>query len=208
MQISSNLPRYNEFDPKVPVWYVTPDIPGAIHRFFDTSALSPTGRYLAVTQLPTVKREPIAGETARIWLIDLSDGRSTPVYETAAWDTQLGAQVQWGADDETLYFNDIDTKTWIVRGVRLDWKCKRAERMDGPIYMVSPDGRLAISPDLARTRIVQPGYGVVVPSSQTPVYDIEDDGFWITNLDTGESKLLVSIQEACHEIGDKRFCAR
>ena len=47
-----NFSRYTEDSPEVPIWCLTPNSKHLIHRFFDTSPLSPSGRYLAVFQLP------------------------------------------------------------------------------------------------------------------------------------------------------------
>ena len=47
-----HFPQYTDYDPLVPVWCVTPNRTGCFHRFFDTSPISPSGRYLAVFQMP------------------------------------------------------------------------------------------------------------------------------------------------------------
>ena len=54
MQISRSFPNYENFSPRVPVWCVTPERPACIHRFFDTSPISPSGRYVALFQLPAL----------------------------------------------------------------------------------------------------------------------------------------------------------
>jgi len=59
--IYKGAPRFTEFHPKDPVWCVTPDLPGCIHRFFDTSPISPAGRYLAVFQMPLQDRRAARG---------------------------------------------------------------------------------------------------------------------------------------------------
>ena len=55
-----------------------------------------------------------------IAVIDLVTGEPRTVAETRGWDVQLGAQTQWGADDRTLLFNDIEVRDWMPYGVRLD----------------------------------------------------------------------------------------
>jgi hypothetical protein len=89
------------------VYCVTPELRGSIHRFYDTSPFSPSGRLLAVTRFPFEDRRPKPGDTAEIVIIDLESGEHRVVAETCGWDTQLGAQAQWGADDSSLFFNDL-----------------------------------------------------------------------------------------------------
>jgi hypothetical protein len=194
-KLASRFPAYTGFDPQVPVRCVTPDWPGAIHRFYDSSPFSPSGRCLAVTQLPFEDRLPTPGEVARIVVIDLQTGESRPVAETRGWDSQLGAHLQWGADDRTLLFNDVEVATWTPYGVRLDPTSGRRERLEGTVYAVSPDGRWSASPCLRRTLRTQRGYGVVVPAGNVPANRDApaDDGIYLTDLTTGGTRLLVSI---------------
>ena len=72
------------------------------HRFFDSSAISPSGRYVCATR---TRREGPAdvtpGDVAEVVVYDLQKKRKDRfpvVYRrpTAAWDAQLGAQVRHG----------------------------------------------------------------------------------------------------------------
>jgi Tol biopolymer transport system component len=191
------FPVYASFDPRVPVHCVTPDLPGAIHRFYDSSPFSPSGRYLAVTRLPFEDRIPRPGEAADVVVIDLETTEWRKVAETRGWDTQLGAQVQWGADDRTLLYNDVDTTTWVPHGVRLDPLGDTRQRLDGTVYAVSPDGRWAASPCLRRIVRTQGGYGVIVPPAHLPANRgaATDDGIWLTDTMTGSGRLLVSLAD-------------
>ena len=192
-----HFPRYTAFNPLVPVWCVTPDTDCAFHRFFDTSPISPSGRYLGLTQLPAEDRLPRPGDIARVLVIDLASGEAKVVAETRGWDTQLGAQVQWGADDTQLYFNDLDTESWRAYGVRLNPLSGYRHNLDGPIYMISQDGRWAASPDMLRTGRTQAGYGVIAPAEVVPVNEGAplDDGVFLTNTETGETSLIASMKE-------------
>jgi hypothetical protein len=195
------FPAYTQFDPRVPVHCVTPGLPGAIHRFYDSSPFSPSGRYLAVTRLPFEDRLPRPGETADVVVIDLDTAECRKVAATRGWDTQLGAQVQWGADDRTLLYNDVDTATWLPYGVRVDPLGDEQRRLGGTIYAVSPDGRWSASPCLRRVGRTQRGYGVVVPPSRVPENRgaAADDGIWLTDTETGETRLLASIAAVFEE---------
>ena len=195
--LSPRFPAYADFTPAVPVHCVTPDGPGAIHRFYDSSPFSPSGRYLAVTRLPFEDRLPRPGETAEILVIDLVTGEQRKVAETRGWDAQLGAQLQWGADDRNLLFNDVDTRDWRPHGVRLDPLGDERQHLDGTVYAVSPDGRHSASACLRRIVRTQRGYGVVVPPEHVPENRgaPADDGIYLTDLASGTSRLLVSTEE-------------
>jgi hypothetical protein len=190
-----SFPRYALFAPAVPVNRVTPERSGMIHRFHDTSPFSPSGRYLALTRLAAEDRLPVPGDVAGIVVVDLESGDVRTVAETRGADTQLGAHVQWGADDHSLYFNDVDTSAWRPFGVRLDPTTGERRALAGTVYSVSSDGTKAASPCLLRTARTQAGYGVIVPPGHVPrnVGAPDDDGLYVTDTATGASTLLVSI---------------
>lgn len=195
MTISDVFPRYTDFDPLVPVWCVTPNIDGCVHRFFDASSISPSGRYVGVTRLRFEDRMPKPGDSADVVLVDLEAGTEQVVAKTRGWDTQLGAQVQWGADDSQLFFNDLDPQTWHPFGVRYDPETGDRKELDGTVYMVSRDGKWAASPCLRRIGRTQAGYGVLVPDVPENRGAPDDDGLFVTDTETGVCKLLVSIRE-------------
>jgi len=203
--LDSVFPRYTDFDPKVPTWCVTPDLDRCIHRFHLSSPFSPSGRYLGLTRLPREDRPPLPGESAEIVLVDLTTGEQKIIAETIGWDTQLGAQVQWGATDQELFFNDINPDTWIPFGIKMDPVTGSKQKLDGTVYSVSPDGQWAASTCLRRIGATQAGYGVVVPKEFVPVNKglVDDDGVYVTNTRTGESLMVASYQRIVDEATPK-----
>lgn len=197
MFLSDRFRRYTDHTPLVPVWCVTPDAGRSIHRFFDTSPFSPSGRYMAVLRMPQEERLPQPGETAEIVLIDLQTGEERVVADTRGWEPQMGANINWGTEDTSLYFNDVDTENWKPFCVRLNPLTGEARKLDGTIYRISPDGKHIISSCMKRMRRTQYGYGVVVPDGHVPrnFGFRDDDGLYITDTETGECKLLVSIHD-------------
>lgn len=195
--LNDKFPRYTEYDPLAPIWCVTPERSGCIHRFFDTSPFSPSGRYLAVFQMPFEDRQPEPGEKGQVVVVDLETGEDRVVAETCGWEPQMGANLNWGGSDHELYFNDVDTETWQPFSWKLDPLTGERMRMQGTVYQASPDGRWLISANMATMRKTQPGYGVRIPdeSARRNVGPVDDDGFYLTDTRTGETRLLVSIAE-------------
>ena len=191
------LPPYAGFDPLVPVWCATPECGGCIHRFFDTSPFSPSGQYLAVTRMPGEDRVPQPGDLAEIVLVDLHTGEPRVVAQTRGWDTQLGAQAQWGVDDSQLFYNDLDPATWSPHSVVLDPASGARRHLTGTVYMVSPDARQVASPDLTRMAFTQKGYGVLLPPERAHKNEgaPADDGLYITDIADGQQRLLVSLAQ-------------
>ncbi len=206
MKLKNSFPRYSEFDPRVPVYCVTPDLNGCIHRFFDTSPISPSGRYLAVTRFHDEMRLPAMHESADIVVVDLDTGEQNSVASTKGFDTQLGAQPQWGATDHDLFYNDQDfsERIPVPYGVHFDPESGESRRLESPVYMVSPDGKRAVTPCLLRTSLAQPGYGTLVLPTYIPHNRgaAADDGIYVTDIDSGRSRLLISYRDIMEAISD------
>lgn len=196
--INSNFPRYQEFEPRIPVWCITPNEGRCIHRFFDTSPISPSGLYLAALRLPFEDRLNQPGEEAEVILVDLEAGTERAVARTRGWEMQMGANLNWGATDEELCFNDVDTGDWTARLVKLNPLTGASEQVRGGLYHLSPDGRYAAAATLEAMRRTQYGYGVVVPDEHVPrnIGAREDDGLWITDVQSGERRLVLSLADA------------
>ncbi len=194
--ILENFPRYTDYSPMVPVWCVTPNRSGCIHRFFDTSPISPSGRYLAVFQLPFENRQPQPGEKGNVIIIDLKTGNDVFIAETHGWEPQMGANINWGGTDEELFFNDVDTTKWQPFSWKLNPLSGARERLDGTVFHASNDGRWIVSANLTTMRKTQSGYGVQVPDKfvRRNVGPADDDGFYITDASSGESRLFASIR--------------
>lgn len=195
--LDTHFPRYADFDPAVPVWCVTPDRKGCIHRFFDSSPVSPSGRYLAVFQLPFENRQPEPGESGTVCVIDLTTGDLKEVATTCGWEPQMGANLNWGATDHELFFNDVDTGTWTPFAWKVDVLTGQRQRMSGTVYHASPDGKWLVSANMRSMIRTQPGYGVQVPLEEIPLNlgPVDHDGFYLTDTETGQTRLFASVQE-------------
>ena len=118
-----NFPRYagvGGWAPSVPTWIITPPNQSSIHRFFDSSPFSPSGRYVALTRVsPAAEGRTVQpGDQASVIVVDLRRGTERVVAQTRGWSSQLGAQVQWGATDSDLFFNDIEVPSQRLQAAR------------------------------------------------------------------------------------------
>jgi hypothetical protein len=203
INLDRHFPRVGSDQAVAPVWCVTAPLGRCIHRYFDTSPISPSGRYVALTRVPFEDRPPAPGDRAEIVVVDLADGSSRIVATSCAWGMQLGAQAQWGATDQFLFFNDLTPGEWTPFGVRMDLSNNETLRLEGTVYSVARDGTKAASPSLVRTVRTQFGYGAVVPPDRVPRNSgaPDDDGAYVTDLSDGRCRLLASLRRIVEEAG-------
>jgi hypothetical protein len=192
-QISKSTIKPGE--PLVPIKKVSTG--RVIHRFHDTSPLSPSGRYMALFRVPFEDHYPEPGDVGEVILVDMETGEERVVAQSYGWEMQMGANVQWGGSDEELYFNDVDTTTWEAFAVKLNPITGASRRMEGTVFMASLDGKRLASHNLINSVHAQSGYGVILPDSLTAynVGPVDTDGIFITNTETGKAKMLASIKD-------------
>lgn len=194
---------YASEHPSFDVRIVTPSDGHYMSTFFDVTPFSPSGRFLAVTRVPFINHIPAPSDKALVCVIDLLTNECRNVYETQGWGAQLGANVQWGANDHTLFCNDfIDDQ---VKGIRIDLQTGAPTQLDGPIYGTDPLSEYSYSADLKLVNALLPGYGV--PENPFKRYRQKDrasttNGLWRTNLVSGKTELLASVKDIVSQIGN------
>ncbi len=189
------FPACTEFEAKVPIVRVATG--RIIHRFFDTSPISPSGRFMALFRLPNENRRPQPGEAGEVVLVDLETARERVVATSRGWEEQMGANVQWGATDADLFFNEVDPATWTPFAVHLNPATGATRRLGGTVFTVSPDGTQLTSYNLIASRRIQVGYGVVIPEERTPhnVGPVANDGLYLTDIASGQTRMMASIRD-------------
>lgn len=201
----SAFPPYLKYGSRAPARVITPGEGRVLHRFFDSCPISPSGRWMALLRIPYEDRRAQPGDAADVILVELATGRERKVAESRAWEHQVGACVQWGRTDRELYFNDLRTGEWKPFLVRLDPSDGIRREFPGGAFAISPDGTRAAGYSLAKVRRMNfYGYGAAVPESEmgTNGAEPEDDGLFITDLRTGERRLLKSIAAFFRETMD------
>lgn len=162
-------------------------------NYFGINAWSPDNRYVAVLETDVNGRLVAEDEAAEICLVDLQDrNKLIPIARTYCWNFQEAAMFHWLPDGKCIYNDRRDGK---FVAVVLDWKTGEERIIDKPISAVSKDGTTAVSINYARLRLTRPDYGYA-GSGQDPLRDEvwpEDEGLWVIDMKTGESKMIVSI---------------
>lgn len=181
----------------VPIHAVT-RVPG--HHFFgyyDKCPWDASGRYLLALETDIVDRLPEKEDVARICLIDTKEGNRVSILgETRAWNFQQGAMLQWMGPDysEHVIYNDRADGKFVAIVLNINTGEKRILPL--PVYCVSPDGKRALSLSFSRLRHLRDSYGYAgVPDVWQEEVVPEEDGIWLLDIPTGETKLVISIRD-------------
>lgn len=162
--------------------------------YYDKAQIDVTGRYLLALEVDAQPDNPKPDDIAKVGMVDLEDGdRWIELGETRAWCWQQGSMLQWRPGSPTeILFNDRDGDHFVCRV--LDVKTRKLRTLPMAISAVSPDGKMAVCDDFRRVQHTRPGYGYAgVDDPNLKVLAPEDSGIYRMDLDTGETKFLISI---------------
>ena len=166
--------------------------------YYDKCPWSADGKYMLAMEVDFMDRIPTGEDSIRGGLGDLEagDGEFHPLDETRAWCWQQGTMLQWlGTDPNRLIiYNSIEDGQYV--SIIRDIHSGETRTIPRPVYAVSPDGTQAVSLNFTRTGRCRPGYGyrgLVDPTEG--VMHPDDDGIWHVDLQTGETKLIVTIDQ-------------
>jgi hypothetical protein len=98
--------------------------------------------------------------------------------------------------DSLIIYNDLREGKTVSVIMNVHTK-KEIKTLPFPVSAVAPDGIHALSINFSRLRLTRPdyGYGGDGQDSRKDVPFPDDDGLFLVNLETGESKLLVSYKQ-------------
>ncbi len=174
--------------------------------YYDKWQFDPTDRFVLAMRADFEGRSPRPDDTIEIGMVDLGDNdRWINLGRSGAWSWQQGCMLQWrpGSMSEVVW-NDREGDHFVCRV--MDVLTREIRTIPNPIYALSPDGKTAVTADFRRIQDTRPGYGYAglsdpYKSESAP----QQSGIWRVDLDTGSSRLIVSLADIAalpHEFGE------
>ncbi|CAN7611856.1 TolB family protein [Paenibacillus sp. LjRoot56] len=163
--------------------------------YYDTPAWSLSDRYHLCHKVDFMDRLPHAADSATVGYIDMLDHSFHPVAETTAWNFQQGSMLQWhpAFPEEEIIYNTRDGETY--RGTVQNIHTGSSRQLELPVANVDPTGTYAVSINFDRMFDFRPGYGYAGREDlYKEVRHSTNDGIFLIDLATGESRLVLSLQ--------------
>ncbi len=168
--------------------------------YYDRLALNPESTKHLALKVPQEERLPRAGETAEIGVVDVASNVFQPLVTTEAWCHQQGSMTQWLVNEPDCFiYNDFDRQadgSWKAVARVFDLSAGKVIRtLPRPSYVLSHHGKYAAS--LNFSRIPRRGYSYARAeiASEPPVPDMDNDGLFLMDVATGESKLIAPYRK-------------
>ncbi len=190
----SNPPK--QMEAYVPCRAITQGPDSHWFSYYDKFQFDASGRYALGMEVTFNNRPPEAGEAIKLGMVDLEDNdKWIELAETRAWGWQQGCMLQWipGSKSEVIYNTMMDGR---FVSVILDVFTRKSRVLPMPIYTLSGDGKWGVVPNFSRLNEMRPGYGYEgVEDAWADINQPKGDGIHRINLKTGETKLIVSIDQ-------------
>lgn len=164
--------------------------------YYDKWQVDPSGRFAIGCKVDQMFRSPTVKDVLEVGLIDLENGSKwRKIGESTSWGWQQGCMAQWvpGSKNEVIW-NDHGEDGVISRIYNVT--TGQTRQLPRPVYTMSPDGSFALSIDFERLQYYRPGYGY--PSRKPRDFAVktpDSGGIFKMDLTTGESKLVVSLED-------------
>lgn len=131
----------------------------------------------------------------------LDGGSFFKIGETTAWNFQQGAMLQYHPTKEnTVYYNVCEGGKFST--VTHNFETGEKKYTDMATACVSPSGRYGLAVNFGRIFAFRPGYGYAgFIDENDDVNAPENDGVFLTDMESGKSKLLLSYKDMLSESG-------
>jgi hypothetical protein len=167
--------------------------------YYDHSPESPDGRYIVFHAVnPPSTAMPLPEEIAWVVVFDLKEEKVALSCYTTSFNWQQGARMMW-VDNDHFIFNDYDAELDAHRSRMISVsRQKTIKTFSLPVSDIR--GKLAVSLNFDRLQLMRPDYGYRDRQGRISLENLDDarDGISIINLETGEHKLVITIEQLRH----------
>lgn len=174
---------------------LSPDDGHYFFGYYDRFPWDGTGRYHLALKVRQCERLPLPGEKAEIGLLDRENpGTFEKLAETRGWCHQQGSMTLFLPRRPGCFlYNDIDETGAVVSRIYELGKGV-VDTLRPAVYAISPDGRYGVSLDFARIPRRGYSYAEAYLSADRHPADLDAAGLTLIDLDTLESRLIVSYR--------------
>ena len=167
--------------------------------YYDRCPWNKAGTHVLAHRASFIDHFPNPEDVAELGLIDLSTKQFHKFAETTAWNWQQGSQMQWVDYDGkecVIYNRRKDNK--VVAAIVNPYTKETIRQYDTSIYIVSSKKQFALTLNYPRLFDTRKDYGVSgLTDKYYSVNAPDDDGVFLLDLQSGQSKLIVSTSTLC-----------
>ncbi|MGA2255322.1 MAG: hypothetical protein ABSG53_11720 [Thermoguttaceae bacterium] len=163
--------------------------------FFGAEQFDVSNCYALAMTVNCKDRPVTKDDMGDIGCFDLRNGNKwTKIGTTTAWNWQQGCRLQWRLHSDEIAWNDRarDNSHFITK--LYNFKTGATRTLPRPVYHIAPDGKIATSEDFQRIAWRGCDY-VGIPDPYTDQDTPADTGIWTVDMETGQSKLVMSLEK-------------
>lgn len=167
------------------------------HYFFGYYDMRATGdgknlRHLC-HRVSFINRQPTASDECELGYLE--NGEFYPFAKTTAWNFQQGAMLEYHPTlENTVFYNVVKDGKFVT--ATHNFVSGEIRYTDRACACISPDGSYGLAVNFGRIFAFRAGYGYAgFVDENSGVCTPTDDGVFLVDMNTGESKLLISYRD-------------
>ncbi len=174
---------------------ISPENDG-FHYFFgyyDLPATDKNGENHLCHRVKFMDRMPTADDVCELGI--LKDRKFYPFAETTAWNFQQGSMLRWHPTKENTVCYNVRRNGGFSTVVH---NLSNGEKTftDRACATIAPNGKFGLSVSFSRIFDFRPGYGYAgAPDENFDVNCPDNDGVYLTDLESGKSKMLITYAQ-------------
>lgn len=168
--------------------------------YYDLQQFDKAKKRLLVHVLDAQKCDP-SKDSIDLMYIDRATGDFFPITSTRAWSWQQGSRLRWHPMKENcVLFNAVEGKRYATVVWNIETE-KKETVYPMAFYDITPDMKYGLNVNYDRLQRLRPGYGYSCFKDTTAGMSApENEGIVRYNIETGESRLLISLKEIAERV--------
>ncbi|MBD5195188.1 MAG: glycosyl transferase [Bacteroidales bacterium] len=164
--------------------------------YYDKSPDNSKNQVIINRASSSTSKTPDAVHPISIDVVNLATGEVEHVADSSAYNWQQGSRAQW-LDESQLIYNYYDSTDQRYKSAVYDISLHAVTRRFTYPVQDTYSNKYALAINYQRIMALRPDYGYrCAPAvSEEELKIIKDDGIWQIDLNTGEVKLLVSLEK-------------
>jgi hypothetical protein len=167
--------------------------------YYDKSPISAGNQYILYnTTNHSTKKLPDASKPIDICVFDFEQNKIIHTFSASSYNWQQGARAQW-LNFSSFIFNNYSSELG-YHSVIVDLKENKTRTLSQPVYDCYKD-EYALSLNFTRLMALRPDYGYRNKAivSNKDIEGLNEDGIFKIDIQTGETKLLISLHQLRQE---------
>ena len=172
--------------------------------YYNYDVMDASGKKMLCGRVSFDGRSISDNDTVELGWYNIENGEWNFIGKSDSFNWQQGAMLQWIPNEKNKVAYNFSNKKHFLASI-IDISSKHEFTLPFPIYCITPDGKQSISLNYERSYWCRAYHYAPIKNKKYDCDIAEDDGIFSVDLQTGEVKRIVAIQDVIKNDWDPCF---